>query len=79
MVNESKTTSRQIAECELAEVLDMALSDMGKDGKCICGYVKARMRVAIEPFLLILERISLEYQLEFTLDEAKKIIKECDQ
>ena len=58
----------------LVEASLQVLDDMGKDGKCCCGYAKAKLRIVIEPFLP-----PDDYSDLMDPAEAARICKECDQ
>jgi len=61
---------------ELIDAVDQVLDDMGKDGKSCCGYAKAKLRIAYEPFREDRELID-EYIMP--LDVAKKLVYDADR
>jgi hypothetical protein len=60
---------------ELADAAWRVLDDMGRDGLSCCGFAKARLRIALG----YINDPDPDAQLEFTLADATKIIRECDQ
>lgn len=60
---------------ELADAMSCLLSDMGVGGFCVSGYIKARARLAYEPFMDIMEDDDEGYM---DIKEAQRILAECD-
>lgn len=58
---------------ELAEAVEQVLDDMGTSGQCVCLLAKAKLRIAYEPF-----RVFEVDGILMALDEAEKIVRECD-
>lgn len=58
---------------ELIDAMVCVMNDMGEDGKCVCAYVKAKARVAIDPFL------RGDYGDMPDLEWAKKVLADCDK
>jgi hypothetical protein len=61
----------------LVDAAISVLDDMDKDGKCCCLYAKAKLRVAVEPFL---DPIDHKYYDQFFMSfaAAQEVINECD-
>lgn len=57
----------------LIDAMDSVLDDMGHTGQSVCMHTKAKARIAFEPFI---EPECVEFVM--SLDEAKQIVKECD-
>jgi hypothetical protein len=58
----------------LADAMDQLLDDMGLAGACVCMAAKAQARVAYEPF----RDKSDDGDWLMPLEDAKRILKECD-
>lgn len=59
----------------LEDAMWQLLDDMGADGKSVCLAAKAQARVAYEPFM---PDDGTYYRDWMTLDQAERILKECD-
>lgn len=65
-------TEHEVAE--LAEAMGQLLCDMAETGVSVCGFAKAKARIAFEPF-----RDEPESELGIMpLDEAVRIMVACD-
>lgn len=63
----------------LADAVFYALDDMGRDGKSCCGYTKAMLRVAYEPFRQAEIAEGVEHdEMDMPLDVARKIVDDTD-
>ena len=69
MIN-SQTTPEQLYK--VVNAAYQVMDDMGKDGLSCCGLAKAKLRVALDPF------IPRDDEFGFSLKDANKIIKECE-
>lgn len=59
----------------LVEAMDQILDDMGKGGKCVCLYAKAKARIAFEPFI---DDPEIK-EFIMSLEEAIDIVRETDR
>lgn len=68
MMGAKQPTAAQVDD--LIDAMICVMNDMGDDGKCVCELVKAKARVAIEPFL------HGDYGDMPDLDKAKALLSE---
>lgn len=66
--------SRDLAIEELAEAMWQLLDDMGKNGLSVCGFTKARARIAFEPFIDKAES-RIPHDDWMTLERAEEIVR----
>lgn len=73
MAAETTPASEQIEA--LAYAMSLLLGDMGHDRQSVCLYVKAKARIAYEPFMALMED---EPEFYMPLAEAEKIVRDTD-